>query len=403
MASTERAGTSYGGGARWAAAHGSHAARAGGHRWGRWTVWAPAAAAAWSLLYGGLGLYWALGGAGFPFGAEHDPRAVFSILAGVTQQGAAPVIAVLGLIGTVVAGAMAWTHWTHCTHGRGQPGPLRAPALAFAWAAAVVLLVVVPDARALVAVAYAPVVVLGAPFGWPPGDYRTAVPWPVLNQFLCVAGGFAWAAAAVAYRRPARTASAADGAPAAEATWTSPSAAARWGRWAAALAVAVPLVYAVTRYAWSLGIPLGLRAEFLRGGQDEGTWGAGASLATVAVAGAGLTLGLVQRWGEVFPRWVPGLAGKRVPPALAVVPAAVVAILVTNAGLTFWRRTLLGTTVFSLTGGDWAALLPELLWPVWGAALGAATLAYYLRRRPLPSPSAGGAQARGQGAAPALE
>jgi hypothetical protein len=27
------------------------------------------------------------------------------------------------------------------------------------------------------------------------------------------------------------------------------------------------------------------------------------------------------------------------------------------------------------------ALAPELLWPVWGVALGAATLAYYYRRR----------------------
>ncbi len=30
---------------------------------------------------------------------------------------------------------------------------------------------------------------------------------------------------------------------------------------------------------------------------------------------------------------------------------------------------------------QWAAIAPELLWPVWGAALGAATLAYYYRRR----------------------
>jgi hypothetical protein len=30
---------------------------------------------------------------------------------------------------------------------------------------------------------------------------------------------------------------------------------------------------------------------------------------------------------------------------------------------------------------DWAALAPELLWPIWGVALGAATLAYYFRRR----------------------
>jgi hypothetical protein len=29
---------------------------------------------------------------------------------------------------------------------------------------------------------------------------------------------------------------------------------------------------------------------------------------------------------------------------------------------------------------SWAALVPELLWPAWGLALGAATLAYHLRR-----------------------
>ena len=34
-----------------------------------------------------------------------------------------------------------------------------------------------------------------------------------------------------------------------------------------------------------------------------------------------------------------------------------------------------------LTANNWATVGPELLWPLWGAALGAATLAYYYRRR----------------------
>jgi hypothetical protein len=172
-----------------------------------------------------------------------------------------------------------------------------------------------------------------------------------------------------------------------------PAAAARWGRWATAVAACVPLVYAATRLAWWVGLPLGLTEERLQLGQTEGAWAAGASLAAVAIAGAGLTLGLVQRWGEVVPRWVPGLGGKRVPPALAVVPATLIALLVTNAGLTFWRRMLLGTGSYTLTGGNWAALLPELLWPVWGAALGAAALAYHLRRRTPEEPNTGRAAA----------
>ncbi|MHB1134897.1 MAG: hypothetical protein ACYC4L_21205 [Chloroflexota bacterium] len=332
-----------------------------------WQQWAPYVAAIWSLAYGALGLYWAGGGAGFPFG-ESDPGAVFSILGAVGAE-AAPVVAVLSLTGAVVALLMAATSRSR------RGGPLRVVLLAYAWTATAILLLVVPDARALVAVAYAPVVLLGAPFGWPPGDYRNAIPWPVLNQFVCIAGGVAWAATAFAYQRRTR--------PGPAPGWTLPEEAACWGRWATGIAVIVPLVYAATRLAWALGIPLGLNEEFFRQGQAEGTFAAGASLAAVAIVGSALTLGLVQRWGEVFPHWLPGVGGRPVPPALAVVPASIVAVLVTNAGLTFWRRVLLGTTSFSLTGGDWAALAPELLWPLWGVALGAATLAYYLRRRPV--------------------
>lgn len=108
--------------------------------------------------------------------------------------------------------------------------------------------------------------------------------------------------------------------------------AARWGRWATAVAVAVPCLYAATRWAWALGIPLGISEELLREGQAEGIWLAGASLATVAVGGAVLTRGLVQEWGEVFPRWIPFLAGRRVPPALAIVPASVVSVVLIGGG-----------------------------------------------------------------------
>lgn len=51
------------------------------------------------------------------------------------------------------------------------------------------------------------------------------------------------------------------------------------------------------------------------------------------------------------------------------------------------RLTLDGTLVEEfgngnggVTSGHWAALGPETLWPLWGVALGAATLAYYRRR-----------------------
>jgi hypothetical protein len=50
----------------------------------------------------------------------------------------------------------------------------------------------------------------------------------------------------------------------------------------------------------------------------------------------------------------------------------------------FVRLTLRGAISESFTfvgQEDWAALAPELLWPLWGVALAAATLAYYYRRR----------------------
>jgi len=112
---------------------------------------------------------------------------------------------------------------------------------------------------------------------------------------------------------------------------------------------------------------------------------AGAGPATIAVGGAVLTLGLVQGWGEVFPRWIPFLGGRRVPILFAVVPASLVSVLVTTAGLMFVRLTLTGRLGAILGEGilgaeNWAALAPELLWPLWGAALGAATLACYCLR-----------------------
>jgi hypothetical protein len=126
-----------------------------------------------------------------------------------------------------------------------------------------------------------------------------------------------------------------------------------------------------------LGIPLGISEEFLREGQKTGMWLAGAALSTVDVAGAILTLGLVQRWGEVFPRWMVGLSGRRVPQALAIVPASLVSVMVTSAGLQVVREFLAN----GFPADGWATTAPGLVWPLWGAALGAATLAYHYRRR----------------------
>jgi hypothetical protein len=203
------------------------------------------------------------------------------------------------------------------------------------------------------------------------------LPWPVINQFVCIAGGFLWAGTALAYWRKTRGVCANCGRTDTGGGWTTPAAAARWGRWAVYAAVVVPFLYAATRWAWALGIPLGISEEFLREGQETGMWWAGAALSTVDVTGAILTLGLVQRWGEVFPRWMVGLSGMRVPPAMAIVPASLVSVMVTSAGLQVVRDFLAN----GFPADGWATIAPGLVWPLWGVALGAATLAYYYRRR----------------------
>lgn len=353
-------------------------ARSAPRWWRRWPEWIGYAAAGWSLAYGLLGLWWTLGGAGFPFGREGDPGAALSALGGMRPETGAPVIAALGLAGAVAAVAMSRV--------RGR-GVLRAALLAFGWGVAAALALIIPDYRVLVAVAYAPIVLIGAPFDWPPGvGILDALPWPVVNQFVSIGGGLLWAATAAAYGRRSKGACGYCGRTQSVVGWETPGSAARWGRWAVYVAVLVPVLYAITRWAWALGIPLGISEEFLREGQEVGLWWAGAGLATIAVGGAVLTLGLVQRWGEVFPRWIPFFAGRSVPILLAVVPASLVSVLVTAAGLMFVRLALTGGLANilgegGLTADNWAALAPELLWPLWGAALAAATLAYYFRRR----------------------
>ena len=132
-------------------------------------------AAAWSSIYGALGLYWALGGAGFPFGSENDPDAALSVLGAVQAETGAPVIAALGLAGAVTAVAMA-RGWGHRT--------LRAALLAFAWTVSAVLALAIPDYRVLVGVTYTPIILIGALFGWPPGaSILDVFPWPDATSF----------------------------------------------------------------------------------------------------------------------------------------------------------------------------------------------------------------------------
>jgi hypothetical protein len=242
----------------------------------------------------------------------------------------------------------------------------------------------------LVKFGYIPAVILGLVTAEKGQAYLEAwTQWATIHQLLCLIGGFLWLAATVCYARRSGDACLYCGRRDGPEGWNSPDHAARWGRIAVVVAMVVPVSYALIRYAWALGIPLGMSEEYLRRGQESGTWIGGLSLATFGLVGAVLMLGLVQRWGEVFPRWMIGLAGRRVPIALAVVPASIVSVLLIVGGIGIWSG--LAQMVANLAAGGVEdietigaiifQLGPTLLFPVWGVALAVATLGYYYRRR----------------------
>jgi hypothetical protein len=153
--------------------------------------------------------------------------------------------------------------------------------------------------------------------------------------------------------------------------WARPERAARWGRVATVVATLCALPYTLIRATWLTPWPLGLPAGADLSAEPM-TRLQGLLLGGAALAGAVLTTGLIARWGEVWPRWMPGLRGRPVPVAAAVVPATLVTLVLASAAVSM---------VTMAVGADELWLLLAFPLPVWAPALGAATLAYALRRR----------------------
>ncbi|GII89181.1 hypothetical protein Ssi03_71710 [Sphaerisporangium siamense] len=335
-----------------------------------WAGWTGYAAALWAAAYGVVALFWTISGRGYPFGPGHAEDSP-PLLRSLPAPAGAPLFATVLLVTAVAALAMAGRH------AETPPRPARAVLLAFGGTVAAVLLVGVPTVDVLALTGYAPMLILGAPFGRPRGvDYAAVLDWSLLNQALCLIGGYLVTFTVLSWQRRARGSCARCGrhrdGPARDRSRLL-----ALSRRATATAVVIPLLYAVSRYAWLAGVPLGIDDALLRSLWDSGGVWAGAGLATAAVAGAALTLGLVQRWGEVFPRWTPGLAGRRVPIKLAVIPAAYVAPIVVAAGIGIVTSPELGR----LTGYSPVLLATHALWLLWGPALAFAASCYYLRRR----------------------
>jgi len=247
-----------------------------------------------------------------------------------------------------------------------------------------VLLLLMTDMTLLVLLGYTPYGIVGLLTGAEIGQKYLAdlTRWTVVHQLLCLIGGFLWLAATVSYARRSGDACLYCGRRDGPEGWNSPDHARRWGRIAVYAAMVVPGVYALTRYAWALGFPLGISDEVLRFGQESGMWTSGLFLATFGLVGAALMLGLVQPWGEVFPSWMLGLAGRRVPIALAVVPASIVSVLLMVGGIAMWSGYAQMAGVAAASGQDMEIVVgPVALFPVWAVSLAVGTLGYYYRRR----------------------
>lgn len=157
-------------------------------------------------------------------------------------------------------------------------------------------------------------------------------------------------------------------------------------RWAAHVAAFTAVPTGAWRIAIALGWDSGFTDDFLG---PEHFPGNGSyyliGLSLLAEVVALLTLGLVQRWGEVLPEWVPWLGGRTIPTAAAVVPALIGASIVTLA-------TVTGALEWNAVDNMGAAGAPEgfkrLLMTAcyvpllaWGPLLFVVTVAYARRRR----------------------
>lgn len=152
-------------------------------------------------------------------------------------------------------------------------------------------------------------------------------------------------------------------------------------RWAVLTAYAVPLV-TLPSGLWRIALVAGLpvASDPVRTG-----WGVLYVLTLTAVteALALLTLGLVQPWGEVVPRWIPLIGGRPVRPLAAVIPAllgaAVLFLLSIVVGVVQTRSLTSGSLTNSATQ---EVLLVACYAPLlaWAPLLAVSAIAYYRRR-----------------------
>ncbi|MFE9656955.1 hypothetical protein [Micromonospora sp. NPDC006431] len=173
----------------------------------------------------------------------------------------------------------------------------------------------------------------------------------------------------------------------------------RWAMlaaYAAALTTLPSTIWRITAFVFEAPLVKRMDAPPLGHGSVlfEGVWYI-ITLSLVSEVLAFLALGLVCEWGEVWPRWIPGLRGRRVPTLAAVIPASLgaIALLIFPYALAMMAsgRMVNGSPDTPITEGwqsvaFWIAYLPLA---AWGPLLGILTVHYRQRRRAAQSAAAG--------------
>lgn len=170
-------------------------------------------------------------------------------------------------------------------------------------------------------------------------------------------------------------------------------------RWAARAALAVPLVV-LPSSLWRIAAGT-FHAPITRGVSDPGAMPSNIPgvplevyvllLSLASELFAFTAFGMVARWGEVVPSWLPGFGGRRVPRLAAAIPAAIGASILTalwtwlgitmSLDLRIDGSRATATTPFGFD--DWKGLLTYAAYlplAAWGPLLAALTVAYWRRR-----------------------
>ncbi|ADB31640.1 hypothetical protein Kfla_2572 [Kribbella flavida DSM 17836] len=156
--------------------------------------------------------------------------------------------------------------------------------------------------------------------------------------------------------------------------------------WANRLAHLIPFLV-LPSGLWRLGLVAGSSMGMLDDGgrpaQLHG-WGEHVYIVCLTLFSEAVALtafGLVRRWGEVVPGWIPWLGGRRVAPYAAIVPATLGGLSLI-AIWTYGFRDAFSGDFLPFASDAGAALMIACYAPLqlWGPALLVLTWAYYRRR-----------------------